>query len=487
MPTTLPGISIAKARELLQQTNKLIMTFPEVEHAFGKAGRAETATDPAPLSMIETTIRLKPRDEWRPGMTPERLVAEMQEAIRVPGLTNAWTMPIKTRLDMLSTGIKTPLGIKVAGPDLQVLEEVGKRIERAVQKVPGTLSVYAERVLGGNYLDIAINRDAIARHGLLVDQVQEAIHTALGGVQVGTTVEGLQRFPINLRYGRDLRDDMPALQDVLVVTPMGHQLPLAQLADLRYTTGPPAIKSENSRPNAWVYVDIDSGTDLGTYVEAARRAVESEVEIPVGYTLAWSGRFESMQRVEDRLLFLIPLTLLIVFGVLVLNTRSALTGLIVLAGVPFALSGSFILLAVLDFNLSVAVWIGIIAVAGLYAETAIVFWLYLDLSRDDSAARGLLSDRHALIQAIRTGAVRRARPVAMTVATDVLGLLPIMWSAGAGADVMKRIATPLFGGVATSAFVVLVILPVMYYYRNIRSLPKAGRRPGTGDLEVRPS
>lgn len=478
MPTTLPGISIAKARELVQQTNRMIMTFPEVEHVFGKAGRADTATDPAPLSMIESTIRLKPRDQWRPGMTPEKLVAEMQEAVRVPGLTNAWTMPIKTRLDMLATGIKTPVGIKIAGPNLEVLEGIGKEIERVVRGVPGTLSAYAERVMGGNYLDIRIDRDAIARHGLVIDHVQEAIHTALGGVQVGTTVEGLQRFPVNLRYSRDLRADMPALRDVLVTTPMGHHLPLSQLADLAYASGPATIKSENARPNAWIYVDVDTNMDMAAYVAAARDAVENTIKLPAGYSLAWSGQFESMQRVQDRLRLLIPLTLVIVFSVLLVSTGSAWTSLIVLAGVPLALSGAFLLLAILDYNLSVAVWIGLIALAGLYAETAIVFWKYLDISRDDFRRRGLLQNPAALIRVIQQGAVARVRPITMTVSTDMLGLLPIMWSTGAGADVMKRIATPLFGGVATSAFVVLVIFPVLYYYRNLRSLNRS--EPQTG-------
>ena len=475
MPTTVPGVSIAKARELVQQTNKIIMTFPEVEHVFGKAGRADTATDPAPLSMIESTIRLKPRDQWRPAMTPERLVAELQDAVDVPGLTNSWTMPIKTRLDMLATGIKTPVGIKVAGPDLEVLEGLGKQIERVVRDVPGTLSAYAERVMGGNYLDINVNRDTIARHGLVIDEVQEAIRTALGGVQVGTTVEGLQRFPVNLRYARDLRSDMPALRDVLVSTPMGHQLPLSQLADLRYSSGPAAIKSENARPNAWVYVDVDPSMDIGTYFDGARAAVEGSVAMPAGYSLAWSGQFESMQRVEERLRLLVPLTVVIVFSVLLVSTGSALTSAIVLAGVPLALSGAFLTLAVLDYNLSVAVWVGLIALAGLYAETAIVFWRYLDISRDEFMGKGRFERRADLVSLIQGAAIARVRPIAMTVATDMLGLMPVMWSTGAGADVMKRIATPLFGGVATSAFVVLVIFPILYYYRNVRSLTGFGR------------
>ena len=483
MPTTLPGVSIAKARELVQQTNKIIMTFPEVEHVFGKAGRADTATDPAPLSMIESTITLKPRDQWRPGMTPERLVGELQEAVNVPGLTNAWTMPIKTRLDMLATGIQTPVGIKIAGPDLEVLEGLGKRIERVVREVPGTLSAYAERVMGGNYLDINIDRDTIARHGLVIDQVQEAIHTALGGVQVGTTVEGLQRFPVNLRYSRDLRADMPALRDVLVTTPMGHHLPLSQLADLEYSSGPAAIKSENARPNAWVYVDVDPRMDVGTYLDGAREAVAQRVTLPAGYSLAWSGQFESMQRVEERLRLLVPLTLVIVFAVLLVSTGSALTSAIVLAGVPLALSGAFLTLAVLDYDLSIAVWVGLIALAGLYAETAIVFWKYLDISRDEFMSSGLFERPGDLINAIQQGAVARVRPIAMTVATDMLGLMPVMWSTGAGADVMKRIATPLFGGVATSAFVVLVIFPVLYYYRNVRSVTDVGEETGAIPLQ----
>ena len=483
MPTTLPGVSIAKARELVQQTNKIIKTFPEVEHVFAKAGRADTATDPAPLSMIESTIRLKPRNQWRPGMTPEKLVAELQEAVEVPGLTNAWTMPIKTRLDMLATGIKTPVGIKIAGPDLEVLEGLGMHIERVVRDVPGTLSAYAERVMGGNYLDIKIDRDTIARHGLVIDQVQEAIHTALGGVQVGTTVEGLQRFPVNLRYSRNLRADMPALRDVLVTTPMGHHLPLSQLADLEYSSGPAAIKSENARPNAWVYVDVDPSIDIGAYLDDARQAVGRSVAMPAGYSLSWSGQFESMQRVEERLRLLVPLTLVIVFSVLLVSTGSALTSALVLAGVPLALSGAFLTLAVLEYDLSIAVWVGLIALAGLYAETAIVFWKYLDIARDDLMRQGQFGRPSDLINAIQGAAIARVRPIAMTVATDMLGLMPVMWSTGAGADVMKRIATPLFGGVATSAFVVLVIFPVLYYYRHVRSLTNLAHRTGQSTLK----
>jgi len=471
MPTTLPGISITKAREILQQTDKIIKTFPEVHHVFGKIGRAETATDPAPLSMIETTIMLKPESEWRPGMTVDKLTDEMNAAIQIPGLTNAWTMPIKTRIDMLSTGIKTPVGIKIAGPDLAELERVGKEVERVIRQVPGTLSVYAERVMGGNYLDFKINRDAIARYGLTVRDVQYVIQTAIGGMNITTTVEGLERYPVNLRYSRELRDDLPSLRSVLVPTSAGQQIPLGQLASIQYAIGPPGIKSENAKPNAWVYVDIRN-IDVGSYVEAARRAVSEQITVPPGYTISWSGQFEYMQCAQERLMYVIPLTLLIIFVILYLNTGSTTQALIVLLGVPFALTGSVWLLYALDYNMSIAVWVGVIALAGLYAETAIVLLLYLDVAYRDYKERGLLTDRTALIQAIHEGSVKRVRPILMTVATDVIGLLPIMWSTGTGADVMKRIATPLVGGVVTSGVVVLVIYPVIYYLWKSRGLPK---------------
>ena len=469
MPTTLPGISITAARELLQQTDRTIKAFPEVAHVFGKVGRAETATDPAPLSMIETTVLLEPREAWRPGMTPARLVSELHEAIEIPGLTDAWTMPVKARIDMLSTGIRTPVGIKIGGPDLQVLDRLGRDVERVVRGLPGTLSAHADRSMGGNYVDIDIDRDAIAREGLTVAAVQDVIETAIGGMRVTTTVEGLERYPVNLRYGRDLRDDLPALRAVLVPTPAGTQVPLGQLADLRYDIGPPVIKSENARPNAWVHVDIDAD-DLGGYVEAARRAVEAQVEVPAGYTLDWSGQYESLQRVERRLRTVIPLTLAVVVGLIYLNTRSILMTLGMLAGVPLATSGSFCVLYLLDYNMSVAVWVGVIALAGLYAETAIVFLFYLDASCRKAADDALLQNRMDLVVAIYVGAVSRVRPIVMTIATDMLGLAPVVWSTGAGADVMKRIATPLFAGILTSGIAVLVVLPVLYYLGKSHSL-----------------
>ena len=421
--------------------------------------------------MIETTIMLKPESEWREGMTPDKLTDEMNAALQIPGLTNAWTMPIKTRIDMLSTGIKTPVGIKIAGPDLTELERLGKEVERVVREVPGTLSVYAERVMGGNYLDFKIDRTAIARYGLTVGQVQEVIQSAIGGMNITTTVEGLERYPVNLRYARELRDDLPSLRSVLIPTPSGHQIPLGQLASLKYTVGPPSIKSENAKPNAWVYVDIRN-IDIGTYVERARQAVAEKVDVTSGYTIAWSGQYEYMQRAERRLMYVIPVTLLLVFVILYLNTKSLVETSLVLLGVPFALIGSVWLLYALDYNLSVAVWVGIIALAGLYAETAIVLLLYLDLSYHDFKAAGRLENRDGLVQAIFAGSVQRVRPILMTVATDVIGLLPIMWSTGTGADVMKRIATPLVGGIMTSGFTVLVIFPVVYYLWRSHGLPK---------------
>ena len=462
MPTTLPGISITKASELLQQTDRIIRSFPEVEQVFGKVGRADSATDPAPLSMIETTIMLKPGNEWRPGMTPEKLIDEMNAAIEVPGLTNAWTMPIKARIDMLATGIKTPVGIKIAGPDLSELERIGKEVEAVVRALPGTVGAYAERVMGGNYLDFTINRDAIARYGLTVGDVQEVIQTAIGGVNITTTVEGLERYPVNLRYSRELRDDLPALRAVLVPTSAGAQIPLGRLVSIDYATGPPSIKSEGAKPNAWVYIDIRD-VDIGTYVQNAQAAVRERITLPAGYTLAWSGQYEYMQRAERRLALVVPVTLLLIATIIYLSRKSLAQTLFVLLGAPFALTGAIWLLYALDYNLSVAVWVGIIALAGLYAETATVLLLYLDLSVREFQARGALTDRTSLAAAVQAGAVQRVRPILMTIATDVVGLLPIMWSAGAGADVMKRIATPLVGGVVTSGIVVLVVFPVVYY------------------------
>jgi Cu(I)/Ag(I) efflux system membrane protein CusA/SilA len=476
MPTTLPGVSVTKAREIIQQTDRIILSFPEVHHVFGKIGRADTATDPAPLSMIETTITLKPEEEWRPGMTPEKLIQEMNQAIQFPGLTNAWTMPIKTRIDMLSTGIKTPVGIKVSGSDLATLERVGREIESVIRQVPGTLSVYAERVTGGNYLNIKARRREIARYGLTVGDVQDVIQSAIGGMNITTTVEGLERYPVNLRYSRELRDDLPALRGILVPTPLGQHIPLGQLADVEIAKGPPGIKSENARPNAWIYVDIQN-IDVGTYVQMAQRAVAEQVEVPAGYSIGWSGQYEYMIRAERRLRVVVPMTLIIIFVIIYLNTRSTFKTFIVLLAVPFSLIGAFWLMYLLGYNMSIAVWVGIIALAGVSAETGVVMLLYLDVAYNEAVARGRMRSRAELVDAVYHGAVQRVRPKIMTTCVILAGLLPIMWSHGTGADVMKRIAAPMVGGVATSAVVVLLVYPAIYFIWKGWRLPAGSASP----------
>jgi len=467
MPTTLPGISITKARELLQQTDKIIRSFPEVQQVFGKAGRAETATDPAGLDMFETTIRLRPESEWRPGMTPQKLVDELDRAIQIPGLTNAWTMPIKTRVDMLSTGIKTPVGIKISGPDLQTLQSIGQEVEQVVRTVPGTLSAYAERAVGGNYLDIQIDRSEAARYGLAVDDIQHVIETALGGMSLTTTVEGLERYPVNLRYSRELRDNPEAIRRVLVDTPDGGQVPLGQLASIRTVKGPMVIRTEDTRPNAWVFIDI-KGVDVGTYVRKAQKEIAEKIKLPTGYNLVWSGEFEYMQHARQRLLFIVPITLLIIFVIIYLNTRSVIKTAIVLLAVPFSLVGAVWFLYLLGYNLSIAVWVGLIALAGLDAETGVVMLLYLEHAYNERREKGRLNGRADLAEAIDYGAVQRVRPKIMTAAVIIAGLVPIMWSHGAGADVMKRIAAPMIGGVVTSILMELAVYPVIYYFWKSR-------------------
>jgi Cu(I)/Ag(I) efflux system membrane protein CusA/SilA len=462
MPTTLPGISITKARELLQQTDKIIASFPEVDRVFGKIGRAETATDPAPLSMIETTIMLKPESEWRPGVTPQSLINEMNQAIQFPGLTNAWTMPIKTRIDMLSTGIKTPVGIKLSGPDLDVLQELGEQVEGVVREVPGTLSVYAERVMGGNYLDFNIRREALTRYGLTVGDVQDVIQSAIGGMNITTTVEGLERYPVNLRYSRELRSNLQDLRQILVPTPLGQQIRLGDLSEIEIKKGPPAIKTESSRPNAWVYVDL-SDIDVGTYVKMAQRAVAEQITVPSGYNIVWSGQYEYMLRAQERLMYVIPMTLLIIFVIIYLNTRSVMETFIVFLAVPFSLVGAFWLIYFLDYDMSIAVWVGIIALAGLDAETGVVMLLYLKVAFKKAFGEGRMKNRRDLVDAIYQGAVHRVRPKIMTASVILAGLLPIMWSHGTGADVMKRVAAPMVGGVVTSVGMELLVYPVIYY------------------------
>ncbi len=467
MPTTFPGISITKARELLQQTDKILISFPEVKSVLGKIGRADTATDPAPLSMIETTVLLKPVSEWRPGMTREHLIEEMDRALQFPGVTNVWTMPIRTRIDMLSTGIKTPVGIKIAGPDLKELERLGREIEAVVRELPGTLSAYSERVMGGNYLDFRIDRSAAARYGLVVDDVQEVIQSAIGGMNVSWTVEGLERYPISVRYPRELRDSLERIGDILVATPGGAQIPLRQVATLEMHQGPPSIKSENARPNAWLYVDLRD-RDIGSWVKEAKRVVGEKVEIPPGYTVFWSGQYEYMQRANKRLLKIVPLTLLLIFLILHLNMGSIVKTGIVLLAVPISLVGAIWIMYWLGYNWSIAVWVGLIALAGLDAETGVVMLLYLDLAYERRLREGRMATYHDLAQAVNQGAVQRIRPKMMTIMTTLLALVPILWSTGAGADVMKRIAAPMVGGVLTSFLGELIFYPALFFaWRSI--------------------
>jgi copper/silver efflux system protein len=462
MPTTFPGISISKAREIAQQTDKIIKSFPEVESVFGKVGRARTATDPAPLSMLETTIVLKDPDQWRPGLTKDGLVEELDSAIHFPGVTNAWTMPIKTRIDMLSTGIKTPVGIKIAGPDLTVLERLGKEVEAIVKPLPGTLSAYSERVMGGSYLDFDINRGALARFGLTVGDVQDVIQSAVGGMNVSWTVEGLERYPINVRYPRELRDNPEALTQILVATPAGGQVPLGQLVDVQLRQGPPGIKTENARPNAWVYVDL-RGIDVGSWVKRAQQEVAGNVELPAGYTIFWSGQYEYMQRARQRLLLIVPLTLAVIFLILYFHTKSIVKTLIVLSAIPFSLVGSIWLMSFLHYNWSIAVWVGVIALAGLAAETGVVMLLYLDIAYEEWRRKGAMSTYADLAEAVDHGAVQRIRPKMMTVMAILFSLVPILWSTGTGADVMRRIAAPMVGGVVTSFLAELIVFPAIYF------------------------
>ncbi len=462
MPTTLPGISITKAKELLQQTDRIIASFPEVHHVFGKVGRAETATDPAPLSMIETTIMLKPESEWREGMTIKKLVDELDKAIQFPGLTNAWTMPIKTRTDMLSTGIKTPVGIKIMGDNLAVLSDLGEKVEAILRDVPGTLSAYSERVTGGNFLDFRIKRLEAARYGLTVGDVQDIIMTAVGGMNITQTVEGRERYPVNLRYGSELRDTPEKLRRILVPTPTGAQVPITQLADIRIVKGPPVIKSENARNNAWVYVDIRD-IDVGTYVKRARKVVADEIKLPPGYSMVWSGQYEYMVRAQKRLMIVVPLTLIIIFLLLYFNFRNIGESLIVMLSVPFSLTGGLWLMYLLGYDMSVAVGVGFIALAGVAAETGVVMLVYLDLSYQKfKDQHGERFNRGHLYESIEQGTALRVRPIMMTVITTTAGLMPIMWSHGTGSQVMKRIAAPMVGGMVSATILTLIVVPAIY-------------------------
>jgi len=463
MPTTFPGISITKAKELLQQTDKILSTFPEVHHVFGKVGRAETATDAAPLSMIETTVRLKPKDEWpNPDKTTKQLMNEMDQAIQFPGVANAWTMPIKTRIDMLSTGIKTPVGIKVSGPDLNVLQQVSQDIEQAMKTLPETTSAFGDRAVGGYYLDFDIDRERAARYGLTTGAVQDIIQTAVGGMNITETVEGLERYPVNLRYPRELRGDLETLKRVLIPTPTGSQIPLAMVADIDFKRGPPVIKSENARPNAWIYVDI-STSDIGGFVAKAKGVLDEQVNVPAGYTIAWSGQFEYMERAAERLRIVAPATLLIIFLLLYLSFRNITEPLIVMMSIPFGLVGGIWLIYLNDYNMSVAVAVGFIALAGMAAEIGVLVLSFIDaeIVRRRSAASGVLSIDEVK-DAVLSATSKRVRPVAMTAISTMAGLIPIMLSSATGSDVTHRIAAPMLGGMLTVLILNLLVLPVIY-------------------------
>ena len=465
MPTTFPGISIGKAQQLLQQTNKLIRTVPEVRMVFGKIGRAETATDPAPLTMIESVIQLKDPSEWREGFTIDDIKNELDQRLKIPGLTNAWVWPIKTRIDMQSTGIKTPVGIKVAGADLGIIQKIGKDIEKVLLEVPGTASAFSERVAGGRYVTIDIDREAASRYALNIDDIQDVISTAIGGMNVTETVEGLQRYPVNLRYPRYVRDSLDQLKTLPIVTPAGQHIPLQAVADLRIEDGPPMIKSENARLNGWIYVDI-KGVDLGTYVANARKVVADQIDLPAGYSITWSGQYEYMQRAKEHLAIVIPATIVMIMLLLFLNFRNIAEVLIILGTLPMALIGGLWLLYLLDYNLSVAVGVGFIALAGVAVEIGVVMLVYLKQALESKRLEAERANRNLqrsdLEEAIKNGALLRVRPIMMTVAAIIAGLLPIMLGSGTGSEVMRRIAAPMVGGMVSATILTLAVIPAIF-------------------------
>jgi len=498
MPTTLPGFSIEGATRLLQHQDRVLKAFPEVERVFGKAGRAETSTDPAPLSMIETTVILKPESEWRgvdrwysslPGwmqaplraVWPDRiawvdLINEMDLAMQYPGVTNAWTMPIKARIDMLSTGVRTPIGIKVLGADIETIETLGGEIESALRSLAGTRSIYAERSAGGYFIDFEPRRADLARYGLTIDDVHMIVMSAIGGENVTTTIEGRERYPVNVRYGRERRESVADLESVIVPTPAGPQVTLSQVADIRLSTGPGMIRDENGMLSGYVYVDMDTrGRDIGSYVTEAKKAVADHVELPPGYALVWSGQYEFMERARERLTVMLPLTLFVICMLLYMNTRSATKTFIILMAVPFSAIGAVWLLYALGYNMSIAVWVGIIALLGVDAETGVFMLLYLDLAWAERVRQKRMKTFDDLREAILHGAVQRVRPKLMTVATTFTGLLPIMWSTGTGADVMKRIAAPMVGGLFTSFLMELLVYPAVYTVWKWRFVMKMGK------------
>ncbi|TCT10247.1 efflux RND transporter permease subunit [Paralcaligenes ureilyticus] len=469
MPTALPGISVQKATELLQQTDRLIKTVPEVATVFGKSGRADTATDPAPLEMFETTIQFKPRDQWRPGMTPKKLIAELDRTVKVPGLTNVWVPPIRNRLDMLSTGIKTPVGVKISGGDLTQIDKIATQVEAAVKHVPGVTSALAERLNGGHYIDVDINRLSAARYGLAITDIQSVVSSAVGGENVGEVIDGRERFPINVRYPREIRDSLEKLRQIPIVTDKGAQILLGDVADLKISDGPPMIRSENARLTGYVYVDIHN-TDLSTAVKAMQQAVAEKVVLPAGYSIAWSGQFEYLQRAEAKLRTVIPMTLGLIFVLLFLTFNSAADALLLMLTVPFALVGGFWLIWILGQAISVATAVGFIALVGVSAEFGVVMLLYLKNALDSRLQAGKPFTESLLLEAIREGAVLRVRPKAMTVAVVLGGLFPIMLGQGTGSEVMQRIAAPMIGGMVTAPILSMVVIPAAWYLLQRRRI-----------------
>lgn len=473
MPTTYPGISIGQARQLLQQTDKLIKTVPEVKTVFGKVGRAETATDPAPLTMIETFIQLKPKNEWREGVTIESLKKELDALVKLPGVTNAWVMPIKTRIDMLATGIKTPVGIKIAGPKLDVIQEIGQQLEVILADVPGTASVYSERVAGGRYIKVDIQRAKAARYGLNISDIQQVVATAIGGMNVTKTVEGLERYPVSLRYPQDYRNSPEQLSLLPIVTPNGQRISLGDVAHIFIEDGPPGIKSENARLNGWAFIDIE-GVDVGTYVENAQLVVDEQLKLPAGYSIAWAGQYEYMQRAKAKLTYVVPLTLAIIIVLLYLNFRNVIEVAMILGTLPLAMVGSIWLMYLQGFNFSVAVGVGFIALAGVAVEIGVIMLVYLNQAYHallaDNAAQGKATTKAEILQAVLHGAGLRIRPIMMTGGTVIIGLLPILYGTGTGSEVMSRIAAPMVGGMASAMLLTLLVLPVLYYLWRASSL-----------------
>jgi Cu(I)/Ag(I) efflux system membrane protein CusA/SilA len=469
MPTAVPGMSITEAAKILQTQDKMLMQFPEVERVFGKIGRSSSALDSAPLSMVETIVTLKPKEEWREGITWDKLLAEMNQAMKFPGMANIFWMPIQTRTEMLSTGFRSNLGIKIFGPDLNKIEEIGIQIETLLSELPGTRSAFAERVTGGYFIDFDIDRSLAARYGFTVGDVEDIIETAIGGKNISHTVEGQERYPINVRYQRGFRSDIEELKRVLVSTPGGAQVPISLLADISFTTGPPQIRNENGQIVGYVFVDVQ-GKDYEGYVEKAKEVISERLDLPPGYFLEWAGQYEYLQRVRNKLKIMIPLTLAVIFLLLYINFRSVIETIIILLSVPFALVGSIWLLYLLNYNLSVAVWVGMIALAGLAAQTGVMMIIYLDAEHDKWKSEGKLRSLEDLKELIIEGAVKRVRPKMMTVMSTTMGLLPLMWSIGTGADMMKRIAAPMIGGLITSTVLTLVIIPVVYLIWKGRGL-----------------